>query len=54
MSSEMALDTSRWVRLVTAAIAAATVVGASTAHPLAPELILMVRGARARQQHPTL
>jgi len=50
----VALDTSRWVRLVTAAIAAATVVGASTAHPLAPELILMVRGARARQQHPTL
>ena len=50
----VALDSSRWVRLVTAAIAATTLVGATSAHPLLPELLLLVRGARAQQQHPTL
>ena len=43
------LGVSRWVRMITAATAAATLAAAFFAHPLAPELVLMIRRGRTQQ-----
>jgi O-antigen/teichoic acid export membrane protein len=43
-----------WIRFLTLLPAAAALVGIVYVHPLAPELIVIMRSARARQQNPTL
>ena len=53
-STLVALEGVRWIRLATAITAAAALAAATYAHPLAPELILMVRRGRVRHQNSTL
>lgn len=47
----VAWDVGRWIRLMSATTAAAALVAAMCVHPLAPELILMMRRRGTRQQN---
>ena len=49
----VAMDGSPWIRLLTVVTATAALAAVIYAHPLAPELVLMVRGAGARQPNTT-